>query len=88
MVTAACPWQVGAPCQRGVPEAVWVANRGVVQQLEQAEIMRQQIYTGLVWTAPFENRTPILPGNLLVYGVGIRMDLGYMAGFMRGDSSD
>jgi porin len=25
---------------------------GVVQQLEQAEIMRQQIYTGFVWTAP------------------------------------
>ena len=32
--------------------------------------------------------TPILPGNLLVYGLGIRMDLGYMAGFMRGQSSD
>jgi hypothetical protein len=28
------------------------------------------------------------PGNLLVYGLGIRMDLGYMAGFMRGQSSD
>jgi porin len=32
--------------------------------------------------------TPILPGNLLVYGLGVRMDLGYMAGFMRGASSD
>ena len=123
--------------------------------------MRQQIYTGLVWTAPFNSRpldtlglsvnefeltpgerdylrdariksggsgsnsahqfdyevtyslhlvrgvelmaslqyvihpdnstipdTAILPGNLLVYGLGIRMDLGYMAGFMRGQSSD
>jgi porin len=134
---------------------------GVVQQLEEAEIVRQQIYTGLVWTAPFNNRprdtlglsvsefeltpgerdylrdarikaggtgsnsahqfdyevtyslhlvrgvelmaslqyiihpdnstipnTPILPGNLLVYGLGLRMDLGYMAGFLRGASSD
>ena len=134
---------------------------GVVQQLEEAEIVRQQIYTGLVWTEPFNNRpqdtlglsisefeltpgerdylrdarikaggsgsnsahqfdyevtynlhlvrgvelmasvqyilhpdnstipnTPILPGNLLVYGLGVRMDLGYMAGFMRGQSSD
>jgi porin len=29
---------------------------GIVQLLEQAEIMRQQIYTGLVWTAPFADR--------------------------------
>jgi len=26
---------------------------GIVQQLDEAEIMRQQIYTGFVWTAPF-----------------------------------
>jgi porin len=32
--------------------------------------------------------TAILPGNLLVYSLGVRMDLGYMAGFMRGQSSD
>jgi porin len=29
---------------------------GIVQQLEEAEIMRQQIYTGFVWTGPFNNR--------------------------------
>ena len=28
--------------------------------------------------------TPILPGNLPTYGLRIRMDLDYMAGFMRG----
>jgi porin len=33
-------------------------------------------------------KTTTVPENLLVYGVGIRMDLGYMAGFMRGQSSD
>jgi len=134
---------------------------GIVQQLEEAEIMRQQIYTGFVWTAPsayrpkdtlglsiseFEltpgerfflrdarikaggsgtnaahqlaydltysvhlwrgvelmpslqyiqhpdnstiTRTTTVPANLFVYGIGIRMDLGYMAGFMRGGPSD
>jgi porin len=134
---------------------------GVVQQLEQSEIMRQQIYTGFVWTAPSAYRpkdtlafsvsefeltpgeryylrdarikaggsgvnaahqiayeityswhlvpgvelmpslqyiqhpdnstipnTTTVPENLLVYGIGIRMDLGYMAGFSRGQSSD
>ena len=134
---------------------------GVVQQLEQAEIMRQQIYTGFVWTAPSAYRpkdtlafsvsefeltpgeryylrdarikaggsganaahqiayeityswhlvpgvelmpslqyiqhpdnstipnTTTVPENLFVYGIGIRMDLGYMAGFSRGQSSD
>jgi porin len=29
---------------------------GVVQMLEQDEIMRNQIYTGVVWTAPFKSR--------------------------------
>jgi porin len=134
---------------------------GIVQQLEEAEIMRQQIYAGFVWTAPsalrpkdtlglsiseFEltpgeryflrdarikaggsgtnaahqiaydltysvhlwrgvelmpslqyiqhpdnstiTRTTTVPANLFVYGIGIRMDLGYMAGFMRGGPSD
>jgi porin len=134
---------------------------GVVQQLEEAEIMRQQIYTGFVWTAPssyrpkdslglsiseFEltpgeryflrdarikaggsgtnaahqiaydltyslhlwrgvelmpslqyiqhpdnsviTKTTSVPANLFVYGIGLRMDLGYMAGFMRGGPSD
>ena len=134
---------------------------GIVQQLEEAEIMRQQIYTGFVWTAPsayrpkdtlglsiseFEltpgerfflrdarikaggsgtnaahqiaydltysvhlwrgvelmpslqyiqhpdnstiTKTTTVPANLFVYGIGIRMDLGYMAGFMRGGPSD
>ena len=134
---------------------------GIVQQLEEAEIMRQQIYTGLVWTAPFKSRaedtlafslsefeltpgeraylrdarikaggsgtndarqfdyevtyslhlirgvelmssvqyiqhpdnstipnTAVLPKNLLTYSLGIRMDLGYMAGFNKGQSSD
>ena len=142
------------------PESVNLFG-GIVQQLEDAEIMRQQIYTGLVWTAPSSYRpkdtlalsvsqfeltpgeqyylrdarikaggsgtnaahqlayevayslhlargvelmssvqyiqhpdnstipkTTTVPENLLVYGVGIRMDLGYMAGFMRGQSSD
>jgi porin len=134
---------------------------GIVQQLEVAEIMRQQIYTGFVWTAPSASRprdslglsisefeltpgeryflrdarikaggsgtnaahqiaydltysvrlwrgvelmpslqyiqhpdnstitkTTTVPANLFVYGIGIRMDLGYMAGFMRGGPSD
>ena len=134
---------------------------GIVQQLEEAEIMRQQIYAGFVWTAPsalrpkdtlglsiseFEltpgeryflrdarlkaggsgtnaahqiaydltysvhlwrgvelmpslqyiqhpdnstiTKTTTVPANLFVYGIGIRMDLGYMAGFMRGGPSD
>jgi hypothetical protein len=29
-----------------------------------------------------------VPANLLVYGIGLRMDLGNMAGFMRGGPSD
>lgn len=29
---------------------------GIVHQLEETEIMRQQIYAGLVWTGPFRNR--------------------------------
>lgn len=135
---------------------------GAVQQLEDAEIMRQQIYTGLVWTSPFfldrkddtlsfsvsemeltpgerdflrdarikaggsginnsrqydwelaynwhvwhgievlssvqylqhpDNsgitNTAIFPKNILAYGVGIRMDLGYLAGFRKGVASD
>lgn len=32
------------------------AFAGVVQQLEQAEIMRQQVYGGFVWTGPFQAR--------------------------------
>jgi porin len=139
----------------------YVIFGGIVQQLEVAEIMRQQIYTGFVWTAPsayrpkdslglsiseFEltpgeryflrdarikaggtgtnaahqiaydltysvrlwrgvelmpslqyiqhpdnstiTKTTSVPGNLFVYGIGLRMDLGYMAGFMRGGPSD
>jgi len=134
---------------------------GVVQQLEQAEIMRQQIYTGFVWTGPFRSRptdtlglsvsefeltpgeraflrdsrikaggsgtnsahqldyeltyswhltrgvelmpaiqyivhpdnatipkTPLVPKNLLVYVLGLRMDLGYMLGFRKSQASD
>lgn len=134
---------------------------GVVQQLENDEIMRQQIYTGVVWSAPFKSRpfdalgfsisefeltpgerdflrdarikaggsganaahqvdyeltytlhvlrgvelmsglqyimhpdnstitnTAVLPRNLLVYAVGVRMDLGYLLGFRRGQASD
>jgi len=134
---------------------------GIVQQLEEAEIMRQQIYTGVVLTAPFASRpddtlafsvsefeltpgeryylrdarikaggtgtnaahqfaydltyslhlarglelmpsiqyivhpdnselpnTPVLPKNLLVYGIGVRMDIGYMLGFLRAQASD
>jgi porin len=134
---------------------------GVVQQLEEAEIVRQQIFAGLVWTAPFAGRpndtlgfsvsqfeltpgeryylrdarikaggsgtnaahqfaydltyslhltrglelmpsiqyivhpdnselpkTPVLPKNLLVYGIGLRMDIGYMLGFLRASASD
>lgn len=135
---------------------------GVVQELEQAEIMRQQAYTGFVWTEPFFSirsedtlsfsvsemelthgeraflrdarirahgsgtnnarqfdwelaynyhvvpgieitpsiqyiqhpdnsgitNTAIFPRNLLAYGIGVRMDLGYLAGFRKGVSSD
>lgn len=134
---------------------------GVVQQLEEAEIMRRQIYTGFVWTAPFSHRqsdtlafsvsefeltpgeraylrdariraggsgtnnahpmayelsygwhvarglelmpniqyvvhpdnsalpnTPVLPKNLLVYGLNLRMDLGYMLGFKKAPAGD
>jgi porin len=32
--------------------------------------------------------TPVVPKNLLVYGLGLRMDLGYMLGFGRGQASD
>jgi porin len=39
----------------GRPERISVFG-GIVQQLEDAEIMRQQIYTGFVWTGPFNNR--------------------------------
>jgi porin len=142
------------------PESINVFG-GVVQQLEQAEIMRQQIYTGFVWIGPLAPRpkdtlafsvsefeltageryflrdarikaggsganaahqiayeiayslhlvpgvelmpsiqyiqhpdnstitnTTKVPENLFVYGIGIRMDLGYLAGFPRGQSSD
>jgi porin len=127
---------------------------GIVQQLDEAEIMRQQIYAGFVWTAPFASRptdtlnfsvsefeltprereflrdarakkgghgtnaahqtayeltygwrvarglelmpslqyivhpdnssitnTAIFPKNMFVYGVSLKMDLGYMLGF-------
>ncbi|MEA3177264.1 MAG: porin [Gammaproteobacteria bacterium] len=134
---------------------------GAVQQLEAAEIARQQIYTGFIWTAPFKHRlqdtlgvsvsefaltpgeqaylrdarlkaggtgsnaihqidydvtytwhvargvelmpsiqylmhpdnstipnTRVLPKNLLVWALGLRMDLGYIAGFPKTQSSD
>ncbi len=134
---------------------------GIVRELEEAEIMRQQIYTGFVWTGPFNNRpkdtlglsvsefeltpgeraflrdsrikaggtgansahqfdyevtyswhlargvelmpsiqyimhpdnatipkTPVVPKNLLVCVLGVRMDLGYMLGFKRSPGSD
>jgi porin len=134
---------------------------GVVQQLEEAEIMRQQVYGGLVWTAPFSGRprdtvgisvsyfeltpreieflrdsrikaggtgtnnahevayelsysfhlargvdlmpniqyvvhpdnsgipkTPVLPKNLLVYGMSLRVDIGSVLGFARAPSGD
>jgi len=127
---------------------------GIVQQLDEAEIMRQQVYAGFVWTAPFASRptdtfnfsisefqltprereflrdarakkgghgtnaehqtayeltygwrvarglelmpslqyivhpdnssitnTAIFPKNMFVYGVSLKMDLGYMLGF-------
>jgi porin len=134
---------------------------GVVQMLEQAEVMKQQIYTGVVLTAPFKSRsqdtlglsvsefdltsgeqdylrdvrlklggggqeaahqidweltyslhlvrgvefmsslqymihpdnsqipdTRTIPGNIFAYSLGIRIDLGYALGFMRGVASD
>jgi porin len=134
---------------------------GVVQMLESAEVMRQQIYGGLVWTAPFKRRpqdtvafsvsefeltpgerdflrdarikeggsganaahqfdeeltysfhvtrgvelmssvqylihpdnstipdTTTVPKNLFAYALGIRVDLGYALGFLRGAASD
>lgn len=38
---------------------------GIVQQLDEAEIMRQQVYTGFVWTAPFASR----PADTLNFSV-------------------
>jgi porin len=134
---------------------------GVAQMLEQAEIMRQQMYTGVVLTAPWRTRpqdtlalsvaefeltpgeqrylrdvrlklggsgenaahqvdweltysahlvrgvelmssvqylihpdnstlpnTRTIPGNIFVYSFGVRIDLGYALGFMRGVASD
>ena len=134
---------------------------GVVQMLEQAEVMKQQIYTGVVLTAPFKGRaqdtlglsvsefeltpgeqdylrdvrvklggggqeaahqvdweatyslhlargvefmssvqymihpdnsqitaTRTIPGNIFAYSLGVRIDLGYALGFMRGVASD
>lgn len=134
---------------------------GVAQMLEQAEIMRQQIYAGVVLTAPFRERpqdtialsvsefeltpgeqaylrdarirsggsgenaahqfdfdltyslhirrgvefmssvqyiihpdnstlpnTTTIPGNVFAWSLGIRIDLGYALGFMRGAASD
>ena len=134
---------------------------GVVQMLEDAEVMSQQIYSGVVLTAPFKSRpqdtlglsvsefeltpgerdylhdvrvklggggleaahqvdweltyslhlvrgvefmsslqymihpdnsqitaTRTIPGNVFAYSLGIRIDLGYALGFMRGVASD
>ena len=38
---------------------------GIVQQLDEAEIMRQQVYTGFVWTSPFA----ALPKDTLNFSV-------------------
>jgi len=43
------------------------AFAGIVQQLEETEIMRQQIYTGLVWTGPFGGRPHDTIGLLASY---------------------
>ena len=134
---------------------------GIEQQMEQAEIARQEAYTGFVWNAPFKHRaqdtfavsiaefeltpgeraylndarikaggsgttsahqfdydatytihlargvelmpslqyiihpdnstlpnTPFVPKNLFVYAIGLRMDLGYIAGFPKTESTD
>jgi porin len=134
---------------------------GVVQQLDEAEIMRQQIYAGFVWTGPFRSRptdtlafsvnefeltprereyladarkkaggsgtnnahqtdyelsyglrlaqglqlmpniqyvvhpdnstipnTKVLPKNMLVFGLGLRVDIGYLLGFEHAQADD
>jgi porin len=134
---------------------------GIVQQLDEAEIMRQQIYAGFVWTGPFHSRptdtlafsvnefeltprereylddartkaggsgknnahqtdyelsyglrlaqglqlmpniqyvvhpdnstipnTKVLPKNMLVFGLGLRVDIGYLFGFERAQADD
>lgn len=134
---------------------------GIVQQLDEAEIMRQQVYAGFVWTAPFASRprdtlnfsvsefqltprereflrdarikkgghgtnaehqtayeltygwhaargldvmpslqyivhpdnssitnTAIFPKNMFVYGVSLKVDLGYMLGFEKASGGD
>ncbi|HEV7776621.1 MAG TPA: carbohydrate porin [Luteibacter sp.] len=134
---------------------------GIVQQLDEAEIMHQQIYSGLVWTGPFSERprdtigfsasyfeltpreveylrdarikaggtgtnnkrqmayelnynlhltrgldlmpnvqyivhpdnsaipnTRVLPKNLLVYGLNLRVDIGSLLGFSRAPAGD
>ncbi|HEY8681802.1 MAG TPA: carbohydrate porin [Rhodanobacter sp.] len=51
---------------------------GIAQQLEETEIMRQQIYTGFVWTGPFRSRSRDTVGLSVSYFTLTPRELEYL----------